>query len=67
MFLYHRYLTKLSVYDNNDHASFVLLGDAGRELTGMKASELVESYFEVITYRSAIQVRLCSYTCLNLY
>ena len=55
MFLYHRYLTKLSVYDNNDHASFVLLGDAGRELTGMKASELVESYFEVITYRSAIQ------------
>ncbi|KAG2248781.1 hypothetical protein Bca4012_087900 [Brassica carinata] len=40
------YLTKLSVYDNNDHASFVLLGDAGRELTGMKASELVESYFE---------------------
>ncbi|CAN6999209.1 unnamed protein product, partial [Brassica oleracea var. botrytis] len=40
------YLTKLSVYDNNDHASFVLLGDAGRELTRMKASELVESYFE---------------------
>ncbi|KAH0898372.1 hypothetical protein HID58_047940 [Brassica napus] len=40
------YLTKIAVYDNNDHASFVLLGDAGRELTGMKASELVESYFE---------------------
>ncbi|KAF3607048.1 hypothetical protein DY000_02046710 [Brassica cretica] len=40
------YLTKLSVYDNNDHASFVLLGDDGRELTGMKASDLVESYFE---------------------
>ncbi|CAN7085868.1 unnamed protein product [Brassica oleracea var. botrytis] len=40
------YLAKLSVYDNNDHASFVLLGDVGRELTGMKASELVESYFE---------------------
>ncbi|CAN7084094.1 unnamed protein product [Brassica oleracea var. botrytis] len=40
------YLTNLSVYDNNDHASFVLLGDAWRELTGMKASELVESYFE---------------------
>ena len=56
MFLYHRYLTKLAVYDNNDHASFVLLGDAGRELTRMKASELVESYFEVITYRSTIQV-----------
>ncbi|KAH0851857.1 hypothetical protein HID58_094427, partial [Brassica napus] len=40
------YLTKISVYDNNDHASFVLLGDAGRELTEMKASDLVESYFE---------------------
>ncbi|KAF3595501.1 hypothetical protein DY000_02024716 [Brassica cretica] len=40
------YLTKIAVYDNNDHASFVLLGDAGRELAGMKASELVESYFE---------------------
>ncbi|KAF8052063.1 hypothetical protein N665_1615s0007 [Sinapis alba] len=40
------YLTKLSVYDINDHATFVFLGDAGRELTGKKASELVESYFE---------------------
>ncbi|CAN7069409.1 unnamed protein product [Brassica oleracea var. botrytis] len=40
------YLTKLSVYDNNDHASFVLLGDAGFDLTGKKASALVESYFE---------------------
>ncbi|KAG2327860.1 hypothetical protein Bca52824_010588 [Brassica carinata] len=41
-----RYLTKLSVYDNNDHAIFVFLSDAGRELTGKQASELVESYFE---------------------
>ncbi|XP_033138184.1 auxin response factor 11 [Brassica rapa] len=40
------YLTKLSVYDNNDHGFFVLLGDAGRELTGKPASALVESYFE---------------------
>ncbi|KAG2307673.1 hypothetical protein Bca4012_083334 [Brassica carinata] len=40
------YLTKISVYDNNDLASFVLLGDAGRDLTGKKASELVESYYE---------------------
>ncbi|CDY16318.1 BnaC01g23530D [Brassica napus] len=40
------YLTKLSVYDNNDQAFFVLLSDAGRELTGKPASELVESYFE---------------------
>ncbi|CAN6878836.1 unnamed protein product [Brassica oleracea] len=36
----------LSVYDNNDYASFVVLGDAGHELTGKKASGLVESYYE---------------------
>ncbi|XP_048604711.1 uncharacterized protein LOC106383393 [Brassica napus] len=40
------YLTKLYVYDNNDYASFVVLGDAGHELTGKKASGLVESYYE---------------------
>ncbi|KAL0875767.1 hypothetical protein Bca101_025472 [Brassica carinata] len=40
------YLARLSVYDNSDHATFVLLGDAGLELTGRKASELVENYFE---------------------
>ncbi|KAH0837362.1 hypothetical protein HID58_092390, partial [Brassica napus] len=40
------YLMKLSVYDKNDHGFFVLLGDAGRELTGKPASELVERYFE---------------------
>ncbi|KAL0875482.1 hypothetical protein Bca101_025187 [Brassica carinata] len=40
------YLMRLSVYDNNDQATFVLLGDAGHELTGRQASELVESYFE---------------------
>ncbi|CAN6928970.1 unnamed protein product [Brassica oleracea] len=36
MFICHMYLTKLSVYDNYDHASFVLLGDAGFDLTGRK-------------------------------
>ncbi|KAG5381193.1 hypothetical protein IGI04_013174 [Brassica rapa subsp. trilocularis] len=41
-----QYLARISVYYNDDHASFVLLGDAGQELTGKKASELVESYFE---------------------
>ncbi|XP_013589037.1 uncharacterized protein LOC111206848 [Brassica napus] len=40
------YLTKLSVYDNDDQAFFVLIGDTGRELTGKPASELVESYYE---------------------
>ncbi|XP_013624734.1 PREDICTED: uncharacterized protein LOC106330885 [Brassica oleracea var. oleracea] len=37
---------KISVNDNSDQASFVLLGDAGRELTGKPASELVRNYFE---------------------
>lgn len=40
------YLARLSVYDNSDHATFVLLGEAGHQLTDRKASELVESYFE---------------------
>ncbi|CAG7877319.1 unnamed protein product [Brassica rapa] len=41
-----QFLAKISVYDESDQAFFVLLGDAGHELTGKKASELVESYFE---------------------
>lgn len=36
------------MYDNNDQAVFVVLGDAGEELTGKKASELVEKYYQVI-------------------
>ncbi|KAF2567159.1 hypothetical protein F2Q68_00025180 [Brassica cretica] len=40
------YLTKLSVYDHNDQAVFVVLGDAGEELTGKKATELVERYYK---------------------
>ncbi|KAG2318913.1 hypothetical protein Bca52824_012126 [Brassica carinata] len=42
------YLSKLSVYDHNDQGVFVLLGDAGEELTGKKAGELVEGYYRVI-------------------
>ncbi|KAF8100734.1 hypothetical protein N665_0218s0072 [Sinapis alba] len=41
------YLAKIHVYDNNDQAVFVLLGDAGKELTGKPAAELVDNYFEV--------------------
>ncbi|KAF2613471.1 hypothetical protein F2Q70_00012625 [Brassica cretica] len=41
-----QYLAKISVYDNNDQTVFVLLGDSGHELSGKKAYELVESYFE---------------------
>ncbi|KAL0669455.1 hypothetical protein Bca4012_032159 [Brassica carinata] len=41
-----QYCAKISVYDNSEQAFFILLGDAGRELTGRHASELVNSYFE---------------------
>ncbi|CAH8386884.1 unnamed protein product [Eruca vesicaria subsp. sativa] len=41
-----QYLSKISVYDHSEQAVFVLLGDAGQELNGKKASELVESYYE---------------------
>lgn len=44
----HRYLSKLSVYDRSEQAVFVILGAAGEELTGRKASELVESYYQVV-------------------
>ncbi|CAF1704861.1 unnamed protein product [Brassica oleracea] len=41
----HWYLDKIPVYDNYDQAVFILLGDAGRELTGKHASGLVDKYF----------------------
>ncbi|CAH8383981.1 unnamed protein product [Eruca vesicaria subsp. sativa] len=41
-----QYHSKLSVYDHKDQAVFVLLGDAGEELTGKKAAELVDSYYQ---------------------
>ncbi|CAN7042807.1 unnamed protein product [Brassica rapa subsp. trilocularis] len=47
--LHSKYLAKIFVHDNDDQASFVLLGDAGHELSRRKASDLVASYFEVIT------------------
>ncbi|XP_013716933.2 uncharacterized protein LOC106420623 isoform X2 [Brassica napus] len=41
-----QYRAQISVYDNSEQAVFVLLGDAGYELTGKHASELVSNYFE---------------------
>ncbi|KAL0646559.1 hypothetical protein Bca4012_044850 [Brassica carinata] len=41
-----RYLTKISVYDKSEQALFVILGDAGKDLTGKHAAELVANYFE---------------------
>ncbi|KAF3504749.1 hypothetical protein F2Q69_00044643 [Brassica cretica] len=41
-----QYLTRISVYDKTEQAVFVILGDAGKELTGKHAAELVANYFE---------------------
>ncbi|KAH0855233.1 hypothetical protein HID58_016684, partial [Brassica napus] len=41
-----QYRAQISVYDNSEQAVFVLLGDAGFELTGKHASELLSNYFE---------------------
>ncbi|CAN6920773.1 unnamed protein product, partial [Brassica oleracea] len=41
-----QYLTRISVYDKSEQAVFVILGDAGKELTGKHAAELVANYFE---------------------
>ncbi|CAH8295140.1 unnamed protein product [Eruca vesicaria subsp. sativa] len=40
------YIAKVSVYDNSEQAVFVILGEAGRDLTGKHASALVANYFE---------------------
>ena len=68
----YRYFSKISVYDNSEQAVLVLLGDAGRELTGKSASELVRSYFEVkfhetmiwnvLAWRYFLFIRQCSET-----
>ncbi|KAH0891635.1 hypothetical protein HID58_054064 [Brassica napus] len=47
-------LAKISVYDNNSQAFFVLLGDAGREWTWKHASELVDNNFEVTSHQLKI-------------
>ncbi|CAN6814666.1 unnamed protein product [Brassica oleracea var. botrytis] len=41
-----QYLTKISVYDKSEQAVFVILGNAGKELTGKHAAELVANFFE---------------------
>ncbi|KAL0676806.1 hypothetical protein Bca4012_004787 [Brassica carinata] len=44
IYAYIKYRAKISVYNNNEQAVFVLLGDTGRELTGKHAAEVVDSY-----------------------
>ncbi|KAL0899331.1 hypothetical protein Bca101_083292 [Brassica carinata] len=50
-----QYLSKFSVYDHNDQAVFVVLGDAGEKLTGKKAAELVENYYQTRVHCEGIK------------
>ncbi|CAF2070097.1 unnamed protein product [Brassica napus] len=40
------YRVEMSVYDNEEQCTFIILGDAGKELTGRKATELIDTYAE---------------------
>ncbi|KAG5411557.1 hypothetical protein IGI04_007876 [Brassica rapa subsp. trilocularis] len=42
----HKYLAKISYLRQNDQAVFVLLDNAGHELTGKHCSEIVDNYIE---------------------
>ena len=54
-----RYLTKISVYDKSEQAAFVILGDAGKELSGKHDAELVATYYEVISYLIIHRMHVC--------
>ncbi|CAN6864317.1 unnamed protein product [Brassica oleracea] len=40
------YRVEMFVYDNEEQCTFIILGDAGKELTGRKATELIDTYAE---------------------
>ncbi|WZZ63724.1 uncharacterized protein LOC111207218 [Brassica napus] len=40
------YRVEMSVYDNEEQCTFIILGDAGKDLTGRKATELIDTYVE---------------------
>uniref|UniRef100_A0A0D3D8B1 Replication factor A C-terminal domain-containing protein n=1 Tax=Brassica oleracea var. oleracea TaxID=109376 RepID=A0A0D3D8B1_BRAOL len=40
------YRVELSVYDNDEQCTFIILGDAGKDLTGRKATELIDAYIQ---------------------
>ncbi|KAH0872986.1 hypothetical protein HID58_070348, partial [Brassica napus] len=49
----HKYLAKISIYDKNYQAVFVLLGNASHELTGKHSSEMTASYRTLKSYLGA--------------
>ncbi|KAF3524739.1 hypothetical protein F2Q69_00046144 [Brassica cretica] len=40
------YRVEMFVYDNEEQCTFIILGDAGKDLTGRKATELIDTYVE---------------------
>ncbi|CAF1743507.1 BnaC09g23690D [Brassica napus] len=40
------YRVELSVYDNEEQCTFIILRDAGKDLIGRKATELIDTYVE---------------------
>ena len=40
---------EVSLYDNGDMETFVLLGDAGTEVMGRQAQDLIDYYLEVLS------------------
>ncbi|CDY35143.1 BnaA09g17800D [Brassica napus] len=40
------YRVELSVYDNDEQCTFIILGDAGKDLTGRKETELSDAYVQ---------------------
>ncbi|CAN6910732.1 unnamed protein product [Brassica oleracea] len=40
------YRVELSVYDNDEQCTFIILGDAGKDLTWRKATELIDAYVQ---------------------
>ncbi|KAL0790226.1 hypothetical protein Bca101_006472 [Brassica carinata] len=49
-----QYLSKLSAYDHNDQAVFIVLGEV---LTGKKAAELVERYYQTLTVTKVLPLK----------
>ncbi|CAF1889773.1 BnaC02g09770D [Brassica napus] len=40
------YRVEMSVYDNDEQCTFIILGDAGKDPTGRKATELIDAYVQ---------------------
>uniref|UniRef100_A0A0D3A1D5 Replication factor A C-terminal domain-containing protein n=1 Tax=Brassica oleracea var. oleracea TaxID=109376 RepID=A0A0D3A1D5_BRAOL len=58
------YRVELSVYDNDEQCTFIILGDAGKDLTWRKATELIDAYVQTKKFR--IKVANYNFTPIRL-